>query len=218
MGLFSSLATHYDEKQITDPGLWHLANPRRKYHSSCGYTHAGTDAVRAMRQKIGGNALASAKEIRISVPHYTFRAVAKAAPPTTPTESRFHLPFAAALAAIGEDGVRPEHGRELGKWLAREDLQAALSKITIVVDERFKHYEQCAVDVVTATGESIHLEGGPPRGAPANPMTASMVKDKFRANVAGRLSKEQTEDYIALAENLDTLKSCDPLYAPFVER
>lgn len=215
MGLFSSLATRYDAARIADPGVWHLANPRRKYHSACGYTHAGTDAVRALFLEFGAEALASAREIRIGVPLYTHRAVAKADLPGTPTESRFHLPFAAALAAIGEDGVRPEHGRELDTWLARADLRAAYGKISVFVDERFTHYEQCAVDMVTADGETIHREGGPPRGAPANPMTPDMVRDKFRANVRGVLSDAATEDYIALVERIDTLESCDPLYAPF---
>ena len=215
MGLFSSLATHYDEAQITNPGVWHLANPRRKYHSACGYTHAGTDAVRALYQEFGGDVLAGAKEIRISVPSYTFRAVGKPQSPATPTESRFHLPFAAALAAVGEDGVRPEHGRNLDQWLSRRDVQDALAKISIVVDERFNHYEQCAVDMTTASGEVIHREGQPPRGAPANPMTADMVKDKFRANVSDFLHIDQANDYIAMIEAIDTLENCDALYAPF---
>lgn len=218
MGLFSSLATHFDEKHIVDPGVWHLANPRRKYHSACGYTHAGTDATRALYQELGPEALATAREIRINVPFYTHRAVCKTNPPTTPTESRFHLPFAAALAAIGEDGVKPEHGRELEKWLARPDLQAALAKIRIVVDESFKHYEQCSIDLVTASGETIHREGKPPRGAPANPMTPDMVRDKFRANVGGHLTPAQADDYIALIETLDSLPTCDALYAPFEPR
>ena len=218
MGLFSSLATHFDEKQIIDPGVWHLANPRRKFHSACGYTHAGFDATRALRHELGGEALASAREIRINVPFYTHRAVAKVGVPTTPTQSRFHLPFAAALAAIGEDAVRPEHGRELDSWLARPDLQAMLAKIRIVVDERFNHYEQCSIDLVTASGETIHLEGKPPRGAPANPMTADMVRGKFRANVSGVLSPAATEDYIAMVECFDSLPTCDALYAPFEPR
>jgi 2-methylcitrate dehydratase PrpD len=218
MGLFSSLATHFDETQITDPGVWHLANPRRKYHAACGYTHAGFDATRALYHELGAETLASAREININVPFYTHRAVAKDGPPETPTQSRFHLPFAAALAAIGEDGVRPEHGRELDKWLAREDLRAMLDRIRIVVDERFTHYEQCSIDLVTANGEVIHREGQPPRGAPANPMTADMVRDKFRANVAAVLSPSATEDYIALVEGIDSLPDCDALYTPFEQR
>jgi 2-methylcitrate dehydratase PrpD len=215
MGLFSSLATQFDETQITDPGVWHLANPRRKYHSACGYTHAGTDAVRALFLELGGEALSSAREIRINVPFYTHRAVAKDRPPATPTESRFHLPFAAALAAVGEDGVRPAHGRDLDAWLQREDIRAALDKICIVVDERFAHFEQCSIDLVTMDGEMVHREGGPPRGAPANPMTPDMVRDKFRANVAGLLDDAEANTYIELVERIETLDSLDPLYAPF---
>jgi 2-methylcitrate dehydratase PrpD len=215
MGLFSSLATQFDPKQISDPGVWHLANPRRKYHSACGYTHAGTDAVRALFQEFGADELASAREIRINVPFYTHRAVSKDRPPSTPTESRFHLPFAAALASVGEDGVRPEHGRNLDQWLARADIQAALAKIRIVIDERFKHYEQCSIDLVKADGDTIHREGSPPRGAPANPMTPDMVRTKFRANVSQVLSAAEADEYIALVERLDTLDSLDALYAPF---
>ncbi|HEY6868944.1 MAG TPA: MmgE/PrpD family protein [Novosphingobium sp.] len=215
MGLFATLATHYEADAIIRPGMWHLANPRRKYHAACGYTHAGTDALVALHRQLGGTVLAAAREIVIHVPFYTHRAVAKSAPPATPTEARFHLPFAAALAALGEDGVRPEHGRDVAQWLARADLRAMLAKIRIVVDERFTHYEQCAVDVITADGRTVHHEGVPPRGAPANPMTADMVIAKFRANVAGLLTDAEADDYIAMIREIERLPDCNALYRPF---
>lgn len=215
MGLFATLATHYEAKAVSNPGVWHLANPRRKYHAACGYTHAGADALVALYRELGGQVLADAREIVIHVPFYTHRAVAKTQPPATPTEARFHLPFAAALGALGEDGVKPEHGRDVAQWLARADMRAMLGKIRIVVDERFTHYEQCAIDVVTAAGETIHREGKPPRGAPANPMTAEMVEAKFRANVAGLLSSAEADAYIAMIADIESLPDCDALYRPF---
>ncbi|MEO7915593.1 MAG: MmgE/PrpD family protein [Novosphingobium sp.] len=215
MGLFATLATHYEASAIADPGVWHLANPRRKFHAACGYTHAGADALAALYRKLGADALAAAREIVIHVPFYTHRAVAKTAPPGTPTEARFHLPYAAALCALGEDGVRPDHGRDVAKWLARADLRAMLGKIRVVVDERFTHFEQCAVDVIAADGQVIRHEGTPPRGAPANPMTAAMVEAKFRANVAGILSDAEADDYIAMIAAIERLPDCDGLYRPF---
>ncbi|MDO7836374.1 MmgE/PrpD family protein [Sphingobium sp. HBC34] len=215
MGLFATLATHFEPASIIDPGVWHLANPRRKYHAACGYTHAGTDALVALHWSLGGQALADAREILIHVPFYTHRAVAKDQPPATSTEARFHLPYAAALAALGEDGVRPEHGRDVAQWLARDDLRAMLAKIRVVVDERFTHYEQCAVDVVMADGQSVHHEGKPPRGAPANPMTADMVIAKFRSNVSGLLSDAEADAYVAMITSIETLPDCDALYRPF---
>lgn len=84
-----------------------------------------------------------------------------------------------------------------------------------MVDERFTHYEQCAVDVVTAAGEIVHREGKPPRGAPAKPMTAEMVEAKFRANVAGQLSAAEADAYIAMVADIESLPDCDALYRPF---
>lgn len=99
--LLGLLASHYEAEAVSNPGVWHLANPRRKYHATCGYAHAGADALVVLYRELGGQVLAEAREIVIRVPFYTHRAAAKNQPPATPTEARFHLPFAAAMGAMG---------------------------------------------------------------------------------------------------------------------
>jgi 2-methylcitrate dehydratase PrpD len=215
IGLLSTLAFGYEPQAISDPGVWHLANPRRKLHAACGYTHAATDTVARLQRKMG-KALLSAREINIKVPLYTFRAVSKSAPPTTSTQARFHLQYCAALAAIGEDRVRPRHGWQMADYLARPDISALLSIIHVSVDERLKHYEQCSIDVVTTDGTTVHIDGEPPRGAPANPMSKADVIEKFSENVGDVISADDAKRYTDTVMAIETLPNCDALYAPFV--
>ncbi|APO70727.1 MmgE/PrpD family 2-methylcitrate dehydratase protein (plasmid) [Rhizobium gallicum] len=211
IGLFATLAHDFDPRAISDPGSWHLANPRRKLHAACGYTHAGTDAVVGLRRRLGGRLL-EAEEIVIRVPFYTFRAVSKDGPPKSRTQARFHLQFSAALAAIGEDRVRPTHGTDYLDWLAKPDLQRVLPRIHVEMDEGFRHYEQCAVEVRMPDGNVERSDGKPPRGAPANPMDRDMVIEKFRDCASARMDVAETNSYIETILHLDELRHCGSLY------
>ncbi|APO70728.1 MmgE/PrpD family 2-methylcitrate dehydratase protein (plasmid) [Rhizobium gallicum] len=215
IGVYSTLATGYKRNHLLSPDFWHLDEPRRKLHACCGYIHSAVDLMGQLHDRLGGEAILNAREIRVSVPAYIMPAVVKSGPPTTPNNARFHLAYCAAQAAMGEDVITPSHSLRMDKYMT-QDVGRVMEKFRIAEQPSFKHYSECAIDIVLEEGAEVHIEGNAPRGAPDNPLGEEGVRRKFAMLVGDKLSGSDREAYCDRVMAIDKDKSIDWLLAPFV--
>ena len=201
-GYFVTAAKNMFPEAVLDRETWYVGQPRRKYHACCGYIHSPIDVVAALRRD--GVKFDQAQEIRIGVTSLTIPAVSKSRPPTSPNDARFHLEYCVALAALGDDVIVPEHSLDFETLMHRPEVQALMKKIRVHDDPTQKHYHQCAVTLIDASGKELaRREGKGPKGSPQNPLSDAEMHDKFRRLVQFKLSPATIDDYIARAAKLD---------------
>jgi len=214
IGYYSTVARGYDTDVILDFDHWRLAQPRRKLHACCGYTHCAIDTVARLRHE---GHLRDAAKLRVHLPAYIMPAVVKhGAPPTTPNEARFNIEYCLAHALVDADVILPDHSTNCMEHLERPEIKAALAKMECVVEPRFNHYRYCRVEVLDANGSITHsVENDAPRGSEWNPMTDEEVRDKFRRLTGHLLTPAATREYLARFEQLSSAPNCAWLLQAF---
>jgi 2-methylcitrate dehydratase PrpD len=155
---------------------WALALPRRKLHACCGYLHSAVDGAGELRAaRLPPDAL-----VDVHVPPYTADAVAKARPPVSPNDARFHLQYCVALVLCGADVIEPDHSIGFEQHLRRPEIQQAMGRIRVVPDASLTHYEQCRLVARDARAEvAAKAEVDAPRGSPRRPLSDAEVVAKF---------------------------------------
>jgi 2-methylcitrate dehydratase PrpD len=214
-GYFRTAASGFDVAELAPPGPWHLENPRRKQHACCGYIHAVLDMVATLRRTHGAARLRDAA-IRIRMPAYIIPAISKQHPPATPNEARFHTQYCVALAAAGVDAIAPAHSADVARHLARPEIQALMQAVEIAVEPAFRHYEECALEVIPRDGSPpLALAGQAAKGSPANPLTPEDVAAKFVALVEGRMPRGAADAYARRVLELESEPDCAWLFEGF---
>ena len=191
-----------------------MAQPRRKLHACCGYTHSAIDLIARMR---ASGQLAGADRMRVFVPPYIIPAISKGGrPPATPNEARFNIEYCLALASVDTDVILPEHTMNCGEHLKRPDIAAALRKFEVVADPAYNHYRFSRVQLLDEAGRVLREESNDaPRGSEWNPMSDDEVLGKFRRLAAPFMSGAQAESYIARVEQLTSAPDTDWLLRAF---
>ncbi|MDF8334926.1 MmgE/PrpD family protein [Novosphingobium cyanobacteriorum] len=215
IGLYATIGRGYKRWALVNPEGFHLDEPRRKLHASCGYTHMAIDLMGRLFREMGPERLAAARAIRIAVPAYIMPAVVKTAPPTSPNNARFHINYCAALAGTGIDVILPEHSNRFDDFFtpAVADL---MCRISLVLEPSFVHYAECRIEVEEADGAVVTVEGKAPRGAPDNPLGEQGVREKFARLVGHRMSATDIATYCDRVMQLEREADVDWLLAPFV--
>lgn len=214
IGYYATVARGYDRDVVLDFDNWRLAQPRRKLHACCGYTHSAIDAVAALRR---GGDLKNAARIRVHVPAYIIPAISKGGlAPTTPNEARFNIEFCLAHAATDSDVIFPEHSTQCLDHLARPGFMPTLAKFEVHADPAYTHYRQSRIEVLDASGRIVKtVENDAPRGSEWNPMTQADVVEKFSRLSAGLLAPGALEPYLKRFEGLESAPDCSWLLAGF---
>lgn len=196
IGYYATVARDYDAHVVLDFDRWRLAEPRRKLHACCGYTHCAIDTVAKLRRQ---GQLNGASGIRVHLPAYIEPAVVKyGAAPTTPNEARFNIEYCLAHAMVDSDVIAPEHSMDCTGHLQRQEIRDALARVQCVVEPAFDHYRYCRVDVLDAHGAVRHtIDNDAPRGSEWNTMTDDEVRDKFRRLAEPLLGSAATGEYLA---------------------
>lgn len=206
VGLYSTLASDYDAKQILAPSVWHLAQPRRKQHACCGYIHAAIDAM--VRLRNAGVDPGQAARIEVLMPQYVIPVISKGRPPATPNEARFHAEYCIALAAQGVALIRPQHSIHLASHYP--DVQDFVAKIQVGAGKHLTHYHQCEVRGFDSAGNTLFSESiAAPKGAPGDPMSDDEVREKFSQLCADRPPQGGVNSYIEQLERLEQLPGCE---------
>jgi 2-methylcitrate dehydratase PrpD len=209
LGFFRAVALRFDAEAIRSPGKWFVAEPRRKIHACCGYIHPAIDLVVKLRQE-KGKEIFRGTEIRIAMNPTIIPAVAKGRPPATPNEARFHAGYCVALAAAGADIVLPTHSTAYAEFLADPAIREFMNSVRTVSQPAFKHYQECAVELVAADGTVVaHASGSTPKGSPGNPLSDEEVVAKFRRSTSGQvIGGPATEAYVARVLSLESETTC----------
>lgn len=214
IGYYATVARSYDESVILNFDKWFLAEPRRKLHACCGYTHSAIDAVARLRQegKLPGNC-----RLRVSLPAYTMPAVSKKGQaPTTGNEARFNIEYLLAHALVDTDVILPEHSNNCAGHMARPEIADALSRIETRQEDEFGHYRFCRIEVLDDSDRVVHsVDNDAPRGTEWNPMTDDEVKQKFLRLTAHYLSPESGERYLRDFDSIESGSACGWLLEPF---
>jgi len=211
MGLFATLCREYDPNIIADDSHWFLAEPRRKLHACCGYTHSAIDLVVSLRDQLGEDELLRGK-LKIEVPAYVIPAVSKSDLPHTPNEARFHMQYCVALAACGADVILPEHSVDIETHLRRPEVRDMLAGIEIVAGQGLDHYHQCHVTVLKDGVEVHHARCDAPRGSPRNPLSDAEVIAKFQQLVSHRMTEDDSAAYASRFTGLEHQRDCDWIF------
>ncbi|PZW44814.1 2-methylcitrate dehydratase PrpD [Humitalea rosea] len=207
MGFCETLSRGYDPAVFTDDARWYLAEPRRKLHACCGYTHSAIDAVAALRREVGTAAMQRGR-LRIGMPAYVLPAVSKTRLPQTPNEARFHAEYCIALAACGLDVILPEHSLGFREEISRPELRQILGAIEIVAAPELTHYHQCILDFDSPGLAPRHIRADAPKGSPQNPMADAEVIQKFQRLSASRLSAAAAATYAEKFLALEVVADC----------
>jgi 2-methylcitrate dehydratase PrpD len=214
IGYYSTVARAHDRSVVLDFENWRLAQPRRKLHACCGYTHSAIDLVARMR---AGGQLAGADRVRVFVPPYIIPAISKGGrPPATPNEARFNIEYCLALASVDTDVILPEHSMDCEEHLKRPDIAAAVRRFEVVADPAYNHYRFCRVQLLDEAGRVVREESyDAPRGSEWNPMSDDEVIGKFQRLAAPFMTGAQAESYIARVEQLASAPGTDWLLRAF---
>lgn len=207
IGLLAMLGRNPDLNVLRNPQRWFLAEPRRKLHACCGYTHAAIDLAVDLRKQLGADVLAGSR-LQIGMPAYVIPAVSKSRPPRTANEARFHLEYCVALAACGSNVILPHHSMDLDAYLERDEIRHMLANIEVVTDSSLTHYHQTHITVLR-NGQVVAQQSlAGPRGSPQNPMSDAEVIEKFQRLSAHRLDRDTAAAYAARFLTLDIETDC----------
>ena len=196
IGYFTTMATAPDLTALY-PDTWALAQPRRKWHAACGYTHSALDAVLRNPAAYG-----EATRITLRMAPYVLPIVGSSEPPDSPHRARFHVRYLVAVAAIEESAIELRHSEDYARYLAMPEVNGLLGKITVEPDESITHYHRVALRVEQA-GAVTEDVGTAPKGSPQNPMSDAEVIAKFRKLACPVLGAEHAETLASAVTALD---------------
>ena len=211
IGLFATLCREYDSRVIADDSRWFLAEPRRKLHACCGYTHSAVDLIVDLRQQLGASVLKGSM-LQVAMPAYVIPAVSKQDLPRTANEARFHVEYCTALAACGTDVILPQHSVDFDAHLHRPEVRTMIANIEVVPDPELTHYHQCRVTVLKGGAELHHARSDGPRGSPQNPLGDAEVIAKFQRLASHRMSAKAGASYAARFMQLEQETDCSWIF------
>lgn len=214
IGYYATVARGISHDVVLNFKEWRLAQPRRKLHACCGYTHSAIDLMAKLRR--AGVALKDAQEIRVHVPAYIVPAVSKDWAPTTGNEARFNLQYCLAHAAVDTDVILPEHSMDCERHVQRPEIEAMRKKFNVVVDPAYNHYRYSTVEVIDAAGKVVVQEKyDAPRGSEWNPMTDDEVRAKFSRLAGPLMGAERIAQYLQRFEGIESESKVDWLLGSF---
>jgi len=185
-----------------------------KLYPCCYFTHLSIDAALEISARVSPQ-MAAIEGVRVSVSPGTMMVLRKE-PPQTGLEGKFSIEYcvAAALAdgdvslATFDDGA-----------VARPNVRALMKRVRVTEDGPPASAPlggSAVVQVAFLDGERI---SSPlvdiPRGAPQNPLSWSLLAQKFRDCATLVLDRSRTEPVIGLIEKLDDLPDVRNLVAAF---
>jgi len=175
-----------------------------KWHASCGHTHGAIDALQSIVSKHDVKP-DMVEQIIVETYPIAVNVVGDKPEPVTSSEAKFSLNYCLAAALVfGRVGLK-----EFSEQRMRDSRVRELSKKVVVkAGEEFGDavLGSARVTVCDSRGRRMSMKVEVPKGYPDNPLTASELKQKFRALASIALPKGQVEKIIMRVENLDKLQ------------
>ncbi|HLK62165.1 MAG TPA: MmgE/PrpD family protein [Bryobacteraceae bacterium] len=173
-GFFRAMSTSYDPSRITDRlgTHWKITENCFKLHACCGHTHSAIDLALEFREArgwTGVEALDQVAEIHIETygPGYE---IVKNSTPVTPYQEKFSIAYCVASALL--------KGSPCGALLER-------TRVTVAEDLTAKYPGAwpARLTIVLRDGASTTQSADYPRGNPENPVSTTVLQEKFRSLV-----------------------------------
>jgi len=209
-GFFRAMSDGYDPASITD-GLgerWKILENCYKLHSCCGHIHTAIDAALVIREQ---PSFAVERIARIDIETYGpgFEIV-KEINPRTPYQAKFSLVYCVAAALLeGRIGLEQfsldrfsEHG------VSRTGTTALMerTRVTIAPDLTAKYPGAwpARLAVTLDDGTVLRHAADFPRGNPENPVSDSVLEEKFSSLVGLRFGAQTARRAIDAAHSVET--------------
>ncbi len=186
------------KKALKDLGnKWSIFNNTYKFHASCHYTHAGIEAVLAIKKKITDLVPNDIEKIEIYVSPMTLENAA-IMEPKTGLEGKFSVPYVIANAILRDDTGM---GAFTDEKVNEPKLIKLRDKIEVILDNNLVGFNSKAV--ISVYGESYEKEVN----ILAMNLTYEKKKEellkKFRSLVSLYIKKDKIEKLITRIENME---------------
>ena len=183
-----------------------------KVYPFCGGLHAMAQALETLRTRhaIGPQ---SVKHVRVGVKASSLKTHAEVAPKET-MAAQYSMPFAAALALVGD----PRDPRAfIGEALNDPAVCALARRVELHHDPRMegKEYPSIVggahVELELDDGRKFESEMWNAHGMPTKPCSEEQIRKKFRSVAGECISDASAADVAALVGRIETLPSVAPL-------
>ncbi len=212
-GFFAATSQQHDASRIT-AGLgevWKISENGYKLYSCCGHTHTAIDAALDLRAEQGWEArqvLDQVREVRISTYGPGWEIVSEQRP-RTPYQAKFSLAYVVSAAllegAVGLDQFSADRFSPDG--VAEPAIAELLTRVRPQVSPALTGMYPAAwpVRLELELRDGCLLRGGGdfPRGNMENPVTTTVLEDKFRTLVQPRFGPAICAQALDLVRHLE---------------
>lgn len=183
----------------------HILDLIFRMHPAVGTVHAPLDGLASLRQEHGFD-WPEVESISVGLTEYAKAHGGTITHPHDVLSAQYSLAFSVGmLLTRGQD--RPEDYFDASLW-SDPDLLAVADRVRVYVTSFPDGFPMLSarVDVRLRDGREFSTVQRGFRGHPANPATTEEIEAKFRANLLGLRSADETEEILALTRSLDELR------------
>jgi 2-methylcitrate dehydratase PrpD len=209
-GFFRATSTSFDPTRITDRlgALWKISENCYKLHSCCGHTHTAIDCALDLERPAPH---IHSVHIETYAPGY---AIVSNPAPRTPYQAKFSIAYCVAAAIL--DG-RVNLAQFTEQRIASPDIADLLARTRVTVaDDLTAKYPAAWPARLTITmhdGLTFHAAADYPRGNPENPVSTTVLEEKFRALVEPRLGPAAVGKALAAVRSLEFCPDMSGIFA-----
>jgi len=128
--------------------------------------------------------------------------------PRTYHEAQVSLPYSTAVALVEGAALLPQYSEEKLKDVR---IMSLAEKVTVVKDPSLPRGVSCRMVVKTLDGQTYTAQVDYPKGSVQNPMSDAELAAKFCTLASTRLKREQIDQAIQMANEIEKFESIAPL-------
>jgi 2-methylcitrate dehydratase PrpD len=212
-GFFEAMSTSHDSSRITD-GLgshWKITENCYKLHACCGHTHTAIDVALGLRSQYGwsrAEALSRISDVRIET-YGPGLEIVRNARPRSPYQAKFSIAYCVAAALLeGEVGLAQFSADRFDPDGVREPAIAGLLDRThtaesAVLTAKYPTAWPARVTVTLDDGSVHTCSADFPKGSPENPVSTSVLEEKFFGLVTERCGADMARGALAAVGAID---------------
>ncbi len=209
-GFFAATTHQHDPSRVT-AGLgevWKISENGYKLYSCCGHTHTAIDAALELRARYGWTArqvLEQVREVRLSTYGPGWEIVSEMHP-RTPYQAKFSLAYVVSAALL--EGLEQFGDDRFGPGgVAEPAIAELLGRVRAQVSPELTGMYPAAwpvrIELELTDGQVLQAGGDYPRGNMENPVTTSVLEDKFRTLVEPRFGPAVCAQALDLIRHLE---------------
>ncbi|WP_407542573.1 MmgE/PrpD family protein (plasmid) [Deinococcus radiomollis] len=214
-GFFAATTHEHDSSRVTEGlgQMWKISENGYKLYSCCGHTHTAIDAALELRAQQGWTArqvLEQVREVRVFTYGPGWEIVSEQRP-RTPYQAKFSLAYVVSAALLeGTVGLEQFIGGRFGPGGVTEPAIAELlgrvhPQVSPELTRMYPAAWPARLEIELMDGRILQRSGDFPRGNMENPVTTTMLEDKFRTLVEPRFGPQVCEQALDLVRHLEDI-------------